>query len=197
MNAVFDHVCDQNLTVHVLSAVSFLWLMRQVNGKNRKLMEHYRDCYPASVAVRPATLVTCRCYELRCQTGVVAGNYSSGNTLVPYAIAPSELEPVYQFQTVSNELPTDSFGRVFPGNVLNSSQLLFTDCWNTTDSLVWTQSLHRCGICTAAGMQAGAGAQSVKSVPSCPVHMHMHVFKKAWATRLSCLLYIHNMVASQ
>ncbi len=87
-------------------------------------------------------LVTCRCYQLRCQTGVVAGNYSSGNTLVPYAIAPSELKPVYDFQTVSNEPPADSFGRLFPGNVLNSSQLLFTDCWNTTDSLVWTQSLH-------------------------------------------------------
>jgi len=105
-------------------------------------------------------LVTCRCYELRCQTGVVAGNYSSGNTLVPYAIAPSELKPVYQFQTVSNEPPADSFGRIFPGNVFNSSQLLFTDCWNTTDSMVWTLFLHLCGFCTAAGMRAGAGARS-------------------------------------
>ena len=130
-------------------------------------------------------LVTCRCYELRCQTGVVAGSYSSGNTLVPYAIAPSELEPVYQFQTVSNELPTDSFGRVFPGNVLNSGQLLFTDCWNTTDSLVWTQPLQLCGICTATGMPEGAGAQSVKSVHSCPAHMH--VFKDAWGTRGSSI----------
>ncbi|KAA6418535.1 MAG: hypothetical protein FRX49_11481 [Trebouxia sp. A1-2] len=75
-----------------------------------------------------------RCYELRCQTGVVAGNYSSANTLVPYAIAPLELKPVYEFQTKTNEPPPDSFGRMFPGNVLNSSQLLFTDCWNTTDS---------------------------------------------------------------
>ncbi|KAL0039953.1 hypothetical protein WJX77_012639 [Trebouxia sp. C0004] len=81
-----------------------------------------------------------RCYELRCQTGVVAGNYSSGNTLVPYAIAPSELKPVYQFQTVSNEPPADSFGRIFPGNVLNSSQVLYTDCWNTTDSLGQTSA---------------------------------------------------------
>ena len=118
-------------------------------------------------------LVTCRCYELRCQTGVVAGSYSSGNTLVPYAIAPSELEPVYQFQTVSNELPTDSFGRVFPGNVLNSGQLLFTDCWNTTDSLVWTQSLQLCGICTATGMPAGAGAQSV-----CTAVQHTCMFSR-------------------
>ena len=159
-------------------------------------MAHSRVCCSASAVVRKAMLVTCRCYQLRCQTGVVAGNYSSGNTLVPYAIAPSELKPVYDFQTVSNEPPADSFGRLFPGNVLNSSQLLFTDCWNTTDSLVWTQSLHRCGICTAAGMQAGAGAQSVRSVRSCPVHMH--VSKEAWATRLSCLmLHVQNMLASQ
>ncbi len=105
---------------------------------NTELLEHSRVCCFASVVVTTAMLVTCRCYELRCQTGVVAGNYSSGNTLIPYAIAPSELKPVYQFQTVSNELPADSFGRIFPGNVLNSSQLLFTDCWNTTDSLVWS-----------------------------------------------------------
>lgn len=144
--------------------------MCKVNDQHRRLVEHYRDWYPASVAVRPATSVTCRYYELRCQTGVVAGNYSSGNTLVPYAIAPSQLEPVYQFQTVSNEPPADSFGRMFPGNVLNSSQLLFTDCWNTTDSLVWTQSLHLYGIYTAAGMQAGmqAGAQSVRMCPAVP-----------------------------
>ena len=110
--------------------------MRKVNDQHRRLMEQFRVCYPASAVVRTAMLVTCRCYELRCQTGVVAGNYSSGNTLVPYAIAPSELKPVYQFQTVSNEPPADSFGRNFPGNVLNSSQVLFTDCWNATDSLV-------------------------------------------------------------
>ena len=141
-------------------------------------------------------LVTCRCYELRCQTGVVAGNYSSGNTLVPYAIAPSELKPVYDFRTVSSEPPADSFGRVFPGNVLNSSQVLFTDCWNTTDSPVWTPYLHLCVLCTAAGMHAGAGQQSVRSLHSYPAHMH--VFKEAWGTRLFCLLlHVRNMLASQ
>ena len=104
------------------------------------------------------------------------GNYSSGNTLVPYAIAPSELKPVYQFQTVSNEPPADSFGRIFPGNVLNSSQVLFTDCWNTTDSQVWTTSLHLHGVCTAASMRAGAGAQS-ESVRSkvCQAVQHTHI----------------------
>ncbi len=138
-------------------------------------------------------LVTCRCYELRCQTGVVAGNYSAGNTLVPYAIAPSELKPVYQFQTVSNEPPADSFGRIFPGNVFNSSQLLFTDCWNTTDSMVWTLFLHLCGFCTAAGMRAGAGAQSgQKCAELCST------YREAWPSKLSCLLlYIPNMLASQ
>ncbi|DBB17410.1 TPA: hypothetical protein ACH3X3_014441 [Trebouxia sp. C0006] len=76
-----------------------------------------------------------RCYELRCQTGVVAGNFSSDNTPVPYRIGPAQSQPPYQFTTFSGQPPLDDFNRSFPGNPLNSSDVVFTQCWNLTDSL--------------------------------------------------------------
>jgi len=82
-----------------------------------------------------------RCYELRCQTGVVAGNFSSDNTPVPYLIGPAQSQPPYQFTTFSGQPPLDDFNRSFPGNSLDSRDVVFTQCWNLTDSLVWLLSV--------------------------------------------------------
>ena len=77
-----------------------------------------------------------RCYELRCINSIVPGNYSSDNTPVPYAIAKNQLEPVYALETYSNSPPVDDYNRPFPGNVLNATRQLFTQCWNQTDAKV-------------------------------------------------------------
>lgn len=78
-------------------------------------------------------LMSCRCYEIRCHTGVVWGNYSSAGTLYPYPVSMSDLWPVYKFSTSSGTPPVDDFNRSFPGNILNSSDVLFTQCWNASD----------------------------------------------------------------
>ncbi len=82
-----------------------------------------------------------RCYELRCQTGVVAGNFSSDNTPVPYLIGPAQSQPPYQFTNFSGQPPLDDFNRSFPGNSLDARDVVFTQCWNLTDSLVWLLSV--------------------------------------------------------
>ena len=63
---------------------------------------------------------------------IVPGNYSSDSIPVPYQIGKDQLIPVYDFPTISNTPPLDDYGRIFPGNVLNATQQMFTQCWNQT-----------------------------------------------------------------
>ena len=81
-----------------------------------------------------------RCYELRCVNSIVPGNYSADSIRrpIPYAIADGQLKPVYAFDTSSGTPPVDGYNRSFPGNVLNSTNLLFAQCWNETDAQVWS-----------------------------------------------------------
>ena len=77
----------------------------------------------------------CRCYELRCVNSIVPGNYtvdSDGPKPTPYLIEPGQLTPVYDFPTNSPVFPVDGYNRTFPGNVLNTTKMLFTQCWNQT-----------------------------------------------------------------
>lgn len=67
---------------------------------------------------------------------IVPGNYSSNNTPVPYAIAENQLKPVYDLETYGSGPPVDGYNRTFPGNVLNATNQLFTQCWNQTDDEV-------------------------------------------------------------
>ena len=70
----------------------------------------------------------CRCYEVRCTTGTVLGN-SSG---VPYPL--QDLGgSVYNWDRNTSAPLVDDYGRQFPGNVLNGSDVLFTQCWNASD----------------------------------------------------------------
>ena len=80
-----------------------------------------------------------RCYELRCVNNIVPGNYSTDDVAgpVPYRIAPGQLKPVYDVDTINGAPPEDDYRRVFPGNVLNATDQLFTQCWNSTDAQVW------------------------------------------------------------
>lgn len=79
-----------------------------------------------------------RCYELRCVNNVVPGNYSADRIPmpIPYAIADGQLKPVYLFETNSVQPPVDDLSRPFPGNVLNGTNQMFTQCWNDTDAQV-------------------------------------------------------------
>lgn len=70
---------------------------------------------------------------------IVPGNYSADNTPIPYALAEDQLVPVYEFNTTNNMPPLDDYNRVFPGNVLNSSHQMFTQCWNQTDDSAYTK----------------------------------------------------------
>ena len=70
----------------------------------------------------------CRCYEVRCTTGTVLGN-SSG---VPYSL--QDLGgSVYNWNRNTSAPLVDDYGRQFPGNILNGSDVLFTQCWNASD----------------------------------------------------------------
>ena len=89
---------------------------------------------PFSLILNPSIL--CRCYELRCVNSIVPGNYSSRSVPTPYAIAGGQLRPVYAFDTISGGPPLDDYNRTFPGNVLNATHQLFTQCWNQTDAQV-------------------------------------------------------------
>lgn len=89
---------------------------------------------PFSLILNPSIL--CRCYELRCVNSIVPGNYSSRSVPTPYAIADGQLRPVYAFDTISGGPPLDDYNRTFPGNVLNATHQLFTQCWNQTDAQV-------------------------------------------------------------
>lgn len=79
-----------------------------------------------------------RCYELRCVNNVVPGNYSADvdHRPIPYAIQDGQLKPVYAFDTINGTPSLDDYNRPFPGNVLNGTKQLFTQCWNETDAQV-------------------------------------------------------------
>ena len=69
---------------------------------------------------------------MRCVNNIVPSNYSSSNTPIPWAIAQDQLYPFYRV----NSSAVDDYNRAFPGNVLNATDQLFTQCWNQTDAQV-------------------------------------------------------------
>ena len=50
------------------------------------------------------TLSTCRCYEIKCVTGVVVGNITNGNN-VPYNISGGYTEPGLNYATLQDGTP--------------------------------------------------------------------------------------------
>ena len=73
-------------------------------------------------------------------TGTVLGN-SSG---VPYSL--QDLGgSVYSWDRKISAPFVDDYGRQFPGNILNDSNVLFTQCWNASDQPAnQVTSLHKC-----------------------------------------------------
>ena len=68
----------------------------------------------------------CRCYELKCDTGTVIGNYSASGVATPYNTSGG-------FQSKVNlSTVVDDYNRSWPGNTQLGSQQLFTQCWNLT-----------------------------------------------------------------
>ncbi|KAK9787725.1 hypothetical protein WJX73_002165 [Symbiochloris irregularis] len=68
-----------------------------------------------------------RCYELRCATGTVVGNYTNSGSAIPFNTSNGFTEPNLDEATVK-----DDYGRVYPGNDLKSEDELFVQCWNDT-----------------------------------------------------------------
>lgn len=70
----------------------------------------------------------CRCYEIRCSTGTVIGNYTAaGNDVVstiPFNLTKG-FTPKVDVDTVE-----DDYGRLWSGNDLEDQALLFTKCYN-------------------------------------------------------------------
>ena len=74
------------------------------------------ECLPSS-----------RCYEVRCVTGVVVGNFSSNGAAIPFNTSRGFTEPGLDLSTVQ-----DDYGRTYAGNPLKGEEQLFTQCWNDT-----------------------------------------------------------------
>eukprot|EP00891_Asterochloris_glomerata_P000903 jgi/Astpho2/903/Aster-00744 len=72
-----------------------------------------------------------RCYEVKCQTGLVIANYT-GPASNPTSAA--ELQTISQGYTPAKNVSavTDTFGRTAPVNPLLSQNLIYTNCWNNT-----------------------------------------------------------------
>lgn len=83
--------------------------------------------------------ISCRCYEIKCDTGVVIGNYSAANNdaVIPYNTATGFTEPGLNYTTL-----VDDYGRTWNGNPLMSEDQLFTQCWNVSQV-----TIHRCLVC--------------------------------------------------
>ena len=92
-------------------------------------------------------LQCCRCYEVRCQNGLVIANYT-GPASNPTSAA--ELQTIAQgyVPTENVSAVTDTFGRTAPVNPLLSKNLIYTNCWNNT--LVRAGCPSRCIIMAAA-----------------------------------------------
>ena len=73
----------------------------------------------------------CRCYEVRCQDGLVIANYT-GPASNPTSAA--ELQTISQGYVPAENVSavTDTFGRTAPANPLLSKNLIYTSCWNNT-----------------------------------------------------------------
>ncbi|KAL3157021.1 hypothetical protein ABBQ38_001272 [Trebouxia sp. C0009 RCD-2024] len=74
-----------------------------------------------------------RCYEIRCATGTVIGNYTvAGNDIV--STIPFNLTRGYTPKVDVNTVE-DDYGRLWSGNDLMDQDLLFTRCYNLSQSL--------------------------------------------------------------
>lgn len=77
-------------------------------------------------------LSACRCYEIKCDTGVVIGNYTGDdNTLVPYPFSKIYQEPGLNYSTLLDEYDR-TWGGVWP-NPLQSEDVQRTQCWNADE----------------------------------------------------------------
>ena len=77
--------------------------------------------------------LACRCYEIRCSTGTVIGNYSADNSdaVIPYNITGGFI-PKVNLDTV-----VDDYGRHWNGNDLMSEDELFTQCYNASQVSIY------------------------------------------------------------
>ena len=88
-------------------------------------------CTAAAAAVKAGSAprlthscLRCRCYEVKCDTGTVIGNYSSSGVATPYNTS-GGFQPKVNLSTV-----VDDYNRSWPGNPQLGEQQLFTQCWN-------------------------------------------------------------------
>ena len=104
------------------------------------------------------SLGPCRCYEVRCQDGLVIANYT-GPASDPTSAA--ELQTISQgyVPTENVSAVTDTFGRTAPANPLLSKNLIYSSCWNNT--LVRAGCPRRCII-------GGSCFASSALFPCCP-----------------------------
>ena len=70
---------------------------------------------------------TCRCYEIRCISGAVLANASSLESYPLHAMGGD----VYSWARTAPLV--DDYNRTFPGNLYNTSDAVFTQCWNASN----------------------------------------------------------------
>ncbi|KAL0044907.1 hypothetical protein WJX82_001789 [Trebouxia sp. C0006] len=87
-----------------------------------------------------------RCYEIRCQDGLVIGN---GTT-------PVNIDEFYYLATV-NDTVTDDYGRTFPGNSAFNQSEQSVQCWNDSSSIF----VHIIDSCPAYQIKDGIEVQQL------------------------------------
>ena len=109
-----------------------------------------------------------RCYEVRCETGVVTANFSSSGARIPYNISNGYIEPGLNYATLE-----DDYQRTYAGNPLMSQNMLFTQCYNNT--------LVSCPLTTAAP-QCGCTCRD-NAAPDVPVSPQLSAQRDSLAAR--------------
>ena len=106
----------------------------------------------------------CRCYEIKCSTGVVTGNYSSSGASIPYNTSVG-------FQAAVNlDTVKDDYNRSWSGNSLKPQDELFTRCWNFSQV---GAAVGRRGI--GNGWHATACLTMLQHLCCLPVNHQLHV----------------------
>ena len=109
---------------HTLQLIFHSFIFFFIHSANQDLGSAARQaCHPCCYAHR--------CYEVRCQNGLVIANYT-GAASNPTSAA--ELQTISQGYVPTENLSavTDTFGRTAPANPLLSKNLIYTNCWNNT-----------------------------------------------------------------
>ncbi|KAK9801963.1 hypothetical protein WJX73_002009 [Symbiochloris irregularis] len=102
-----------------------------------------------------------RCYEIRCTTGVVPGNYTSAGVATPYPLSETYIQPGLDLNTL-----VDDYGRHWAGNPGAADNEIYTLCWNNTLGLTTEASSIYVTIADNCPCSAG-GAYASQNTPCC------------------------------